>query len=137
MNDPNRRHSIAPARPDVLHRTSKEEQRGAAAAAATASLPGLQIATPLIIELGDVAATLRVYRLIQYDLASAPLGSRATALNNRAAAFLLFLGPTSSAASPQPSISPTTSLSTALNQRATAFLPFLRRRRFGRRLEKI
>ncbi|KAF0925305.1 hypothetical protein E2562_016004 [Oryza meyeriana var. granulata] len=37
------------------------------------------------VELGDAAAAVGVYRLIQYDLAGAPLGSRAAALNHHAA----------------------------------------------------
>ncbi|CAL5004640.1 unnamed protein product [Urochloa decumbens] len=41
------------------------------------------------VELGDAAAAVGVYRLIQYDLAGAPLGSRAAALNHHAAAFPL------------------------------------------------
>jgi hypothetical protein len=41
------------------------------------------------VELGDAAAAVGVYRLIQYDLAGAPLGSRAAALNHHAAALPL------------------------------------------------
>ncbi|KAK3120786.1 hypothetical protein QOZ80_8BG0641780 [Eleusine coracana subsp. coracana] len=44
------------------------------------------------VELGDAAAAVGVYRLIQYDLAGAPLGSRAAALNHHAAAFPLPAG---------------------------------------------
>nr|CAD1817922.1 unnamed protein product [Ananas comosus var. bracteatus] len=39
------------------------------------------------VELGDAAAAVDVYRLIQYDLAGAPLGSRLAALNHHAGAF--------------------------------------------------
>ncbi|PUZ49732.1 hypothetical protein GQ55_6G002500 [Panicum hallii var. hallii] len=41
------------------------------------------------VELGDAAAAAGVYRLIQYDLAGAPLGSRAAVLNHHAAALPL------------------------------------------------
>uniref|UniRef100_A0ACD5ZRP7 Uncharacterized protein n=1 Tax=Avena sativa TaxID=4498 RepID=A0ACD5ZRP7_AVESA len=44
------------------------------------------------VELGDAAAAVGVYRLIQYDLAGAPLGSRAAALNHHAAALPLPAG---------------------------------------------
>jgi hypothetical protein len=44
------------------------------------------------IELGDAAAAVGVYRLIQYDFAGAPLGSRAAALNHHAATFPLPAG---------------------------------------------
>ena len=40
------------------------------------------------VELGDAAA-VGVYRLIQYDLAGAPLGSRAAVLNHHAATLPL------------------------------------------------
>ena len=41
------------------------------------------------VELGDAAAAVGVYRLIQYDLAGAPLGSRAAVLNHHAATLPL------------------------------------------------
>jgi hypothetical protein len=44
------------------------------------------------VELGDAAAAVGVYRLIQYDLAGAPFGSRAAALNHHAATFPLPAG---------------------------------------------
>ncbi|XP_006659731.2 nicalin [Oryza brachyantha] len=44
------------------------------------------------VELGDAAAAVGVYRLIQYDLAGAPLGSRAASLNHHAAALPLPAG---------------------------------------------
>ncbi|KAL5229582.1 hypothetical protein ABZP36_028358 [Zizania latifolia] len=44
------------------------------------------------VELGDAAAAVSVYRLIQYDLAGAPLGSRAASLNHHAAALPLPAG---------------------------------------------
>jgi hypothetical protein len=45
------------------------------------------------VELGDAAAAaVGVYRLIQYDLAGAPLGSRAAVLNHHAAALPLPAG---------------------------------------------
>ncbi|KAG8086592.1 hypothetical protein GUJ93_ZPchr0010g11313 [Zizania palustris] len=44
------------------------------------------------VELGDAAAAVSVYRLIQYDLAGAPLGSRAASVNHHAAALPLPAG---------------------------------------------
>lgn len=44
------------------------------------------------VELGDAAAAVSVYRLIQYDLAGAPLGSRAAVLNHHAAVLPLPAG---------------------------------------------
>lgn len=44
------------------------------------------------VELGDAAAAVGVYRLIQYDLAGAPLGSRAAVINHHAAALPLPAG---------------------------------------------
>jgi hypothetical protein len=41
------------------------------------------------VELGDAASAVHVYRLIQYDLAGVPLGSRISGLNHRAASFPL------------------------------------------------
>jgi len=44
------------------------------------------------VELGDAATAVGVYRLIQYDLAGAPLGSRAAVINHHAAALPLPAG---------------------------------------------
>jgi hypothetical protein len=41
------------------------------------------------VELGDAASAAHVYRLIQYDLAGVPLGSRISGLNHLAASFPL------------------------------------------------
>ncbi|XP_020251947.1 uncharacterized protein LOC109829200 isoform X2 [Asparagus officinalis] len=38
------------------------------------------------VELGDAATTVEVYRLIQYDIAGSPFGSRLSALNHHAGA---------------------------------------------------
>lgn len=41
------------------------------------------------VELGDAASAVHVYRLIQYDLAGVPLGSRVSSLNHHAVSFPL------------------------------------------------
>ncbi|KAF3339504.1 hypothetical protein FCM35_KLT16975 [Carex littledalei] len=41
------------------------------------------------VELGDAASAVHVYRLIQYDLAGVPLGSRISGLNHHAISFPL------------------------------------------------
>ncbi|XP_062191677.1 uncharacterized protein LOC133895398 [Phragmites australis] len=55
--------------------------------ASISSALALALVVLACVELGDAAAAVGVYRLIQYDLAGAPLGSRAAALNHHAAAF--------------------------------------------------
>ena len=60
--------------------------------ASVSSAPAVLLVLLACVELGDAAAAVGVYRLIQYDLAGAPLGSRAAALNHHAAALPLPAG---------------------------------------------
>ncbi|XP_073003241.1 uncharacterized protein [Typha latifolia] len=51
------------------------------------SMVALVLVLVACVELGDAAAAVDVYRLIQYDLAGSPFGSRLASLNHHAGAF--------------------------------------------------
>ncbi|KAJ3681543.1 hypothetical protein LUZ60_016032 [Juncus effusus] len=58
-----------------------------AASAAEAFLLSLLLILFACVELGDAASAVHVYRLIQYDLAGVPLGSRVAGMNHHAGSF--------------------------------------------------